>query len=85
MIAKSETLMELLDSKGRLLVLLRRAPNGEVLTVMMRYGDMTDVDKNAVRGAFDEAASGQAVGGEYNQKIADIEKFLAFDDERPCG
>ena len=82
---KDSILMEFSDSRGRPLVFLRRAPNGEVLTVMMRYRDMTISDKDAVRGAFEDTASGKAIGGEFDTGIGDIEKFLAFEDDRPCG
>ena len=78
------TLMELSDSKGRPLVVLRRAHNGQMLTILMRYRDMTEADKDAVRGAFGDVADA-TISGERNSTIGDIEKFLAFDEERPCG
>lgn len=80
----SSKLLEISDSKGRPLIKLRQAPNGDILTIMMRYRDMTEDDKNAVRGAF-ESASHNASGGESDGQIGDIEKFLNFEEERPCG
>jgi len=81
---KAETLVEAKDERGRRLFVVRRAPNGDVVTIVHRYGDMTGADKDVVRAAFAAAIDG-AVGGESDGKVGDVERFLAFDEDRPCG
>ena len=83
--SEGENLMRVSDARGRPLVMLRRTPKGEFLTVLMRYRDMTGEDKAVVRAAFRNATKGAAVGGDSDGTIGDVERFIAFEEDRPCG
>ena len=74
------------DSKERPLIVLRRTNKGKLMYVLMRYNDMTEEDKEKVRSAYELAKeSGQPMDSDGNGAVDDIESFLSFADDEPCG
>jgi hypothetical protein len=75
------TIYTVKDQLNRPLVILRRSTNGKLLYILNRYLDMTENDKEVVRTSYQVALRLQSIDGD----ISNIEDFLSFSENKPCG
>jgi hypothetical protein len=80
-LASGKTILKVLDDKKRPLVLLRRYVSGKMLYILNRYVDMTENDKNIVRASYEIAFKLKP----DEMDIQDLENFLSFSENKPCG
>ena len=73
------------DRRGRPLVILRKLKNGRYMYVLKRYNDMTDAERSVVRSAHANAVKNGSARSGDGTDVFDIEEFLSFREERPCG
>jgi len=69
------------DEQKRPLATLRRTKKGKILYILNRYVDMTENDKNIVRGVYQASLKSNSA----TDDIEDIEEFLSFSENKPCG
>lgn len=83
---EAKVISTITDAKDRPLIVLRRTNKGKLMYVLMRYNDMTEEDRDKVRSAYELAKeSGQSMDSADATAVDDIESFLSFKDDEPCG
>ena len=82
--SKSRTIGTLKDHSGRPLVIIRRTKKGTVMYIFRRYNDMTEDDKDIVRHLHSYASSNVTHSSEDGSE-QDVESFLSFLEQKPCG
>lgn len=70
------------DHANRPLVVLKRLKNGKILYILNRYIDMTEKDKDIARVSHSVALK---TSNQNRVEDLNIEDFLSFSDNKPCG
>jgi hypothetical protein len=83
---ESKVISVIKGSKDRPMIILRRTNKGKLMYMLMRYNDMTEDDKDNVRAAYELVKESGQFDCSVDQNDADdIELFLSFQDNKPCG
>lgn len=83
---ESKVISVIKGSKDRPIIILRRTNKGKLMYMLMRYNDMTEDDKDNVRAAYELVKESGQLDCSVDQNDADdIESFLSFQDNKPCG
>jgi len=82
-ISSSGIIYTVKDNNNRPLVILRHSKNVKILYILNRYVDMTEKDKDIIRVAYEVALKSSSQIDKGN--ISNIEDFLNFSENKPCG
>ena len=79
MLEKNKTILTDDDEKGRPLIILRSDSKSRLMYIFKRYIDMSEEAKEIIRTAYQISIENK------NQGIENIEDFLSFSENQPCG
>jgi hypothetical protein len=79
MLEKNKTILTVDDEKGRPLIILRSDSKSRLMYIFKRYIDMSEEAKEIIRTAYQISIENK------NQGIENIEDFLSFSENQPCG
>ena len=78
-------LMAVPDEVGRPLIIIRRTRKNTIMYVFKRYKGMSQDSIEKVKKMYTLARSKTTITGSDDDGITDINKFLSFESDRPCG
>jgi hypothetical protein len=79
MLEKNKIILTVDDEKGRPLIILRSDSKSRLMYIFKRYIDMSEEAKEIIRTAYQISIENK------NQGIENIEDFLSFSENQPCG
>jgi hypothetical protein len=83
--SKNGVLYTIYDGRGRTIMVCRMTKRHTMMYIFRRYQDMSDSDKQKVRRLHAMAISVGAVIDSEDGDPRDIDGFLSFKEQKPCG
>jgi len=83
--SKNGVVYTIYDGRKRPIMICRATKRNTMMYIFRRYKDMSESDKQKVRGLHAVATSMGVVISSEDGDPYDIEGFLSFKEQKPCG